>query len=150
MDRTSYHPTFTSVWKETLVNYIQPFMAFFVPDILRDIAPTRGFERLDETLLEIAVEPERAWQELCDFEREIGRPNITDPEGVGHKAGWAEVRSDYLRQIETVLLYKYHDPGLALVPTVRQIQDVALLRKILVALDAGHGLEMLRRLSSER
>lgn len=314
MDRKSYHPAFTSVWKETLVNYFQPFMAFFFADILRDIAPTRGFERLDEKLLEIAVEPERAdleadsvirvwcadgeevwlsihfevegppkadfarqmfitnsalfdrydrtvasllivgddnpdrppyrfgyellgtrvefhprvlkladyhvdlsslegklnpvavvacayrkaietanderarrraklelikalharemrsgqicqlyrlidgmmdlpesqaeraWQELCDFEREIGKQYITDAEDVGHKAGWAEVRKDYLRQIETVLLYKFHDPGLALVPTIRQIQDVALLRKIIVALDAGHGLETLRQL----
>lgn len=318
MNRESHHPTFTSVWKETLVNYFQPFMAFFFPDILRDIAPTRGFERLDEKLLEIAVEPERAdlesnsvirvwrpdgeevwlsihfqvdgppkadfarqmfiingglfdrfdrtvaslfivgddnpdrppyrfgyellgtkvefnprilnladyhadlstlegklnpvavvacaygkaietekdgrarrrakvglvktlharempsgqirhlyhlidgmlglpesqaeraWQELCDFEREIGRQYITDPEDAGPRAGWAEVRNDYRRQIEAVLLYKFRDPGLALVPTIRQIQDVALLRKMIVALDAGDGLETVRRLASER
>ncbi|HET6880610.1 MAG TPA: hypothetical protein VFI31_10670 [Pirellulales bacterium] len=55
MDRKSCHPTFTSVWKETLVNYFQPFMAFLFPDILRDTAPTRGFERLDEKLLDIAA-----------------------------------------------------------------------------------------------
>lgn len=89
---------------------------------------------------------ERAWQELCDFEREIGRHYITDPENVGHKAGWAEVRNDYRRQIETVLLYKFHDSGMALVRTIRQIQDVAVLRKIIVALDAGGGLETLCRL----
>jgi hypothetical protein len=312
MDRKSYHPTFTSVWKETLVNYFHPFMAFFFPDILRDTAPMRGFERLDEKLLGIAAEPERAdleadslirvwcldgeerwllihfevegppkvdfarqmfvtnaglfdqygrtvasllimaadnpdrpplgfgyellgtkvefkprvlkladcyvdlstlegklnpvavvacayrkavetanddrarrrakvalvkalharemrsgqicqlyrlidgmlvlpesqaeraWQELCDFEREIGRQYITDPEDVGHKAGWAEVLNDYRRQIESVLLYKFGDPGLALLPKIRQIQDVVLLRKMIVALDAGGGLEALR------
>lgn len=315
MDRISCHPTFTSVWKETLVNYFQPFMALFFPDILRDFAPRRGFERLDEKLLEIAVEPEladleadsvirvwgldgeevwltihfevdgtakadfirqmfiinsglfdrhhrtvasllivgddnperppyqfgyellgtklefkprtlklvdhrvdlatlegklnpvavvayayrkaietanderarrrakvelvkalharemrsgqicqlyrlidgmlglpesqaeRAWQELCDFESEIGRPYITTPEDVGHKAGWAAACNDYRRQIETVLLYKFYDTGHAFMPKIRQLQDMVLLRKMIVALDAGGGLDALSRLA---
>lgn len=317
MDHKAYQPTFTSVWKEALVNEFHSFLVFFFPDILRDIAPRRGVERFDEKLLEIAGEPERAdleadtvfkvglpdgehvwlaihfevegrpnadflrqmylingglfdrsgqmaasllivgddnpdrppyefgyeslgtklefrprtlkladhrvdlatlegklnpvavvacayhkametanderarrrarlelvkalharemrsgpicqlyrlidgmlrlpesqaeraWQELCDYEREIGRQFITDPEGPGHKAGWPEVRKDYLRQIETVLLYKFQDPWLALVPAIRQIQDVARLRKIITVLDARGSLETVRRLASE-
>lgn len=316
MDHTACQPTFTSVWKETLVNEFPPFLDFFFPDIWRDIAWRRGYERFDEKLLEIAGQPERAdleadsvfkvglpdgehvwlaihfevegqpktdfvrqmylingglfdgshqrvasllvvgddnpdrppyefsyeslgtklefrpralkladhrvdlatlegklnpvavvacayhkaietanddrarrrakldlvkalharemrsgqicqlyrlidgmlvlpesqaeraWQELCDFEREIGRQFITDPDGPGRKAGWPEARKDYLRQIETVLLYKFQDPWLALVPAARQIQDVARLRKIITVLDAKGDLETVRRLVS--
>lgn len=316
MDHQSQQPTFTSVWKETFVNEFHAFLGFFFPDILRDIAPSRGVEKFDQMLLEIAGEPERAdleadcvyqvglpdgehvwlaihfevegrpkadflremyringglfdrshqrvasllivgddnpdrppyefgyeslgtklefkprtlkladhrvdlatlegklnpvavvacayheaietanddrarrraklelvkalharemrsgqicqlyrlidgmlglpeaqaeraWQELCDFEREIGRQFITDPERGGCKAGWAEVRHDYLRQIETVLIYKFQDPWLALVPAIRQIQDVARLRKIITVLYARGDLETVRRLVS--
>lgn len=102
-----------------------------------------GMLRLPES------QAERAWQELCDFEREIGRQFITDPEDPGRKAGWAEVRKDYLRQIETVLLYKCQDPWLALVPAIRQIHDVARLRKIITVLDAKDSLETVRQLVSE-
>jgi hypothetical protein len=90
-----------------------------------------------------------AWQELCDVERENGRQYISDAEGVFRVAGWAEVRDNYLRQIEAVLRFKFREPGLALVPEVRRIEDVELLRKIRATVKQGVGLEALRRLWAE-
>ncbi|HVA47096.1 MAG TPA: hypothetical protein VNH11_12075 [Pirellulales bacterium] len=305
MPRSSRYPTFASVWKEALVAYLHPFMGFFFPDVQRDIAPARGYERLDGELQEITAEsgparrvadtlvrvwrtngdevwllihfevdgpqetdftsqmfadagrlfgryrqkvagfavlgderpfwrPDRfayepwgtkfeaqlrtahlvdypaelsalaadlnplavvvcayrqalrtvdddearrraklrlvkglharemwegeirqlyclidgmmglpqpqadlAWQELCDFERENGRQYISDAEGVFRVAGWAEVRDNYLRQVEAVLRFKFREPGLALVPEVRRIEDVDLLRKVLATSNWG-------------
>lgn len=61
MPRNSRDPTFASVWKEALVAFLHPFMGFFFPDVQRDIAPARGYERLDGELQEIVAEsgPER-------------------------------------------------------------------------------------------
>ncbi|NEO28751.1 MAG: hypothetical protein F6K03_18220 [Kamptonema sp. SIO4C4] len=49
---------YDSPWKEALSVYFEPFMAFFFPEIHRDIDWTRGYEFLDKEFQKIVRETE--------------------------------------------------------------------------------------------
>jgi predicted transposase YdaD len=80
-------------------------------------------------------------------------PFITSAERVGREEGLAEglekgrqeAREDLLAGIEAVLDVKFAEPGLALMPEIRNIQDLAVLRKILRAAKQADGPEAVRR-----
>ncbi len=54
MERHEYD----SPWKEILSDYFQEFMAFFFPEVGREIDWTKGYELLDKELRQITREAE--------------------------------------------------------------------------------------------
>lgn len=99
-----------------------------------------------------------AWKEIRAFAKEKNMPFITGAERVGREEGHAEglaeglakgraeAREAVLESIETVLDVKVGAPGLALLPEIRGIDDVQLLREILQAAKRAETPEALRRL----
>ena len=91
-----------------------------------------------------------AWEEIRDFAKEKGMPFMTGAELYGHEKGLAEglaqgraegraegqsegrqeARKDLLAGIEALLDVKFGAQGLALLPEIRQIEDLDVLRKI--------------------
>ena len=95
-----------------------------------------------------------AWKEIRDFEREKSMPFITGAERVGREEGLAagleqgrqEARDALLFGIEGMLEVKFAAPGLKLLPEIRQIDDLDLLRMILQAVKQADSPEALRRI----
>ncbi|HJT31270.1 MAG TPA: hypothetical protein VJ783_04420 [Pirellulales bacterium] len=92
-----------------------------------------------------------AWEEIHRFEEEKGMPLISTAERVGFEKGREEGRAIGARQsllagIEVALELKLAASGLALLPEIRQVEDVELLRKILDAIKQTDTPEALRRL----
>lgn len=90
-----------------------------------------------------------AWKEIYDFAKEKNMPFVTGAELVGHEKGLAEglaqAREDLLAGIEATLELKLGTAGLALLPEIRQLQDLDLLRKILKAAKQADSPEALRQ-----
>lgn len=113
---------------------------------------------------------ELAWREIRDFEKERSVSFITGAQRVEREEGLAEglsqglqqglqqgllqgrkeAREDLLAGIATVLEVKFAASGLALLPEIRQLDDLDLLRKILQAVKQADRPEALRRLWSDR
>ena len=103
-----------------------------------------------------------AWEEIRNFAKEKDMPFITGADIVGRQEALAEglaqglaqgleqgrqqAREDLLAGIEAVLDVKFAGSGLALLPEIRQIEDLELLRKTLQAAKQADNPEGLRRL----
>lgn len=103
-----------------------------------------------------------AWQEIQDFAKEKEMPFLTGADIVGREEGLAEglakglaqgraegraeARETILEGIEAVLDAKVGPPGLALLPEIRQIDDLQLLREVLQAAKRAESPEVIRRL----
>jgi hypothetical protein len=98
-----------------------------------------------------------AWREIRDFAKEKAMPFVTGAERVGREEGRAEglaqgraeARETILESIEVVLDVMVGPPGLALLPEIRQIDDLQLLREILQAAKRAETPVALRRLWSK-
>jgi hypothetical protein len=112
-----------------------------------------GMMKLPKALAELA------WKEICDFEKENDMPYITTAERVGIEKGLAEGLAKGLAKgreegreeglltgIEVALELKFAAAGLALLPEIRQIDDVALLQKVLEAIKISGSPAALRRI----
>jgi hypothetical protein len=90
-----------------------------------------------------------AWKEIYDFAKEKHMPFVTGAELVGHEKGLAEglaqAREDLLTGIEAALELKLGTAGLALLPEIRQLEDLDLLRQILRATKKADTPEALRQ-----
>ncbi len=77
-----------------------------------------------------------------------GAQRVEREEGLaeGLAQGRKEAREDLLAGIATVLELKFAASGLALLPEIRQLDDLDLLRKILQAAKQADRPEALRRL----
>jgi predicted transposase YdaD len=102
---------------------------------------------------------ELAWKEIRDFAKEQNMPYITAAERVGREEGLAEglakgrqeglaigARGSLLAGIEVALELRFAVSGLALLPEIREIEDVDLLRKILSTIKQASSPETLRQL----
>jgi hypothetical protein len=103
-----------------------------------------------------------AWKEIRDFTKEKSMPIITGADIVereegreeglaeglakGREEGRAEARESILESIEAVLDVKVGPPGLALLPEIRTIDDLQLLRQVLQAAKRAETPEAIRRL----
>jgi hypothetical protein len=79
------------------------------------------------------------WQEIHQYEEEKRMPFITTPERLGRIDGFLEVLEPYLEE-------KLGATGLQLMPEIRQITDIEVLRAVLQALKRGASPDELRRL----
>ena len=78
-------------------------------------------------------------------------PHLSTAERVGLEKGRQEgARESLLAGIEVALDLKFAAPGLALMPEIRQIEDVELLRNILAAVKQTRDPEALRQIWSTR
>jgi hypothetical protein len=111
-----------------------------------------GMMKLPKPLAELA------WKEICDFEKEKDMPYITTAERVGIEKGLAEGlakgreegrEEGLLTGIEVALELKFAAAGLGLLPEIRQIDDVALLRKVLEAVKRADSPTALRQVWSK-
>ncbi len=98
---------------------------------------------------------ELVYQEIYDFEKEKNMPLISTAERIGLEKGLAdglvkgreEGREEgLLAGIEVALRIKFGQSGLALLPEIRQIDGVGLLRTILDAVPQAESPDALRRL----
>ncbi|MGH7136654.1 MAG: hypothetical protein ACREHD_13005, partial [Pirellulales bacterium] len=99
-----------------------------------------------------------AWKEIRNFEKEKSMPFVTGAqrvereeglaEGVakGREEGLAKARESLLVGIEGMLDVRFAAAGLALLPEIRQIEDLELLGKILQAARHVDTPEALRQL----
>jgi hypothetical protein len=91
-----------------------------------------------------------AWREIRDFEREKSMPFKTGAERVGREEGLAEGlargrEEGLLAGIAVALRIKFGQSGLALLPEIRQIDDVGLLQTILDGVPQADSPDALRR-----
>ncbi|HEX7446067.1 MAG TPA: hypothetical protein VF306_00905 [Pirellulales bacterium] len=97
-----------------------------------------------------------AWEEIRDFAKEKNMSFVTGAERFGRQEGLAEGRAQGLAEarehllagIEAVLDIKFAAAGLALLPEIRQVNDLELLRKILQAAKQADAPESVRGLWS--
>lgn len=82
-----------------------------------------------------------AWQEIDDFAKEKNMPFMTGAEL------WAneKARECLLAGIEELLDLRFGASGLALLPEIRPIEDLDLLRKILHSIKQAESPQALRR-----
>jgi hypothetical protein len=89
------------------------------------------------------------WQEMTQFEQERRMPFITSVERIGREKGRQEgLREGLLVGIEVSLELKFSTAGLQLLPEIRQIQDVEVLRAVSQAIKTATTLDDLRRVWS--
>jgi hypothetical protein len=113
----------------------------------------------------MALPPElaqRFWAELQTFEEECKVPYITSVERIGREEGLKEGREQWrqegreeglqigmrdglLEGIELALKLKFGAPGVAIVPEIRQIGDLAVIRAIYQQIEAAQTLDDVRR-----
>lgn len=94
-----------------------------------------------------------AWKELRDFAKEKDMPIVTGAERVGREEGRAEglaeglaqAREDLLAGIAALLDGRFGASGLALVPKIRRIEDLELLRNVPHSVKQADTPEALRR-----
>jgi hypothetical protein len=79
------------------------------------------------------------WQEIHEYQEEKRMPFITTPERLGRIDGFLEALEPYLEE-------KLGAAGLQLMPEIRQITDIEVLRAVLQALKKGAGPDELRRI----
>ena len=58
---------YDSPWKEALDHYLQPFMAFFFPQVHADIDWSRGYETLDKELQKIMRQAQLGRRDVVSF-----------------------------------------------------------------------------------
>jgi hypothetical protein len=123
----------------------------------------RLFDRYNRKVASFAI---LAWKEILDFEKEKSMPFLTGADIVGREEALAEglaeglakgrkegreegrheTRELLVASIEAMLDIKFAAPGLALLPEIRQIDDLALLGKIVQDIKQADSPEALRRL----
>lgn len=123
----------------------------------------RQLYRIKEGMMDLPAQlAELAWKEIRDFEMEKNMPFITAAERYGLEKGLAEGRAEgraeglqeglrearesLLAGIEEALEIKFGDSGRALLPEVRQLQELDQLRTILHAIKHSDVPESLRQL----
>ena len=112
--------------------------------------------RFIDWVMNLPEELERQFvHDLIAFEGEQQMPYVTSVERLGIEKGRQEGRQEgvqigrqegLLEGIEVGLKLKFGAAGLALLPEIRKIQDVAVLEAILKGLETAAELEALRRL----
>ncbi|HUG93147.1 MAG TPA: hypothetical protein VML55_20060 [Planctomycetaceae bacterium] len=121
----------------------------------------RGYDRQDvvqlfrfiDWLMDLPPELEQQFQtEIAEFEQETAMPYLSTMERWGIERGLAEgrerglaegTREQALRDIESGLKAKFADDGLALMPAIRQIDELQRLEAILDRLWTATNLEEL-------
>lgn len=100
----------------------------------------RELFRLVDWMMELPpVLEERFWQDVVRLQEEKRMPFMTTPERVGLRKG---LRAG----IKSSLEIKFGPDGLALVPEIEQIHDIALLESVLDAIKTAEKPDDLRRL----
>ena len=120
----------------------------------------RQLYRLMERLMTLPKPlAELAWNEIHEFEKEKGMTFITTPERVAMEKGLADGLAEGLEKgreegllagIEMALELRFAAPGLALMPEIRQIQDVDLLRRVLASIKHADTPEAVRQVWAKR
>jgi hypothetical protein len=113
-----------------------------------DAADAREWAKYIDWLLDLPREEnQQVWQEMHAIEEERKMPFVTSFEKIGYERGKEEGRLEELYNgIELGLELKFGIDGLALMPEVRQKQDVALLSAIRNAIKSAANLDDIRRL----
>ncbi len=93
----------------------------------------------------------RFWNELQTWEEEQHMPYVTSVERIGREKGRADGllkgrAEDLLAGIELGLDLKFGAAGLALMPEIRQLADVAVLQAVHQAIKSASTPEELRRI----
>jgi hypothetical protein len=83
------------------------------------------------------------WQEVTRCQEEKHMPFVTIAERVGREKG---LREGFLAGIELALELKFGSEGLQLLPEIRAIEDVEMLRSIHQAIKTTASVEELRRI----
>lgn len=78
------------------------------------------------------------WQEIARYEEEKRMPFLTTPERLGMEKG-------LLEGIEMLLKIKFGAEGLQLLPEIREVSDVELLRTVVRAIETAKTPDELRR-----
>lgn len=86
--------------------------------------------------MEIAV-----WQQIKDFEQEGQMPYITTAERIGRAEGRAE---GLIEGIDAMLDMKFGQAGLALMPEIQHIDDIAILERLLQVIKSATALDEVR------
>ena len=104
--------------------------------------------RLIDWLVELPAESQRGlWQEIHQRAREDQMPFLSYPEQVGFDKGKREgEQATALRLLEVALGAKFQEEGLALLPRLKEQQDLDLLARILATITTTDSLEDVRRL----
>jgi hypothetical protein len=84
----------------------------------------------------------RFWDEMRLFEEEAGMPYITSVERLGRQAG---LREGLLDGLELALKLKFGASGLEIMPEIRQIYDVSLVRSVYASIEAASTIDDVRR-----
>jgi hypothetical protein len=111
-----------------------------VPEI-KQISDVAVLEKVLEGI-ETAGSPDELrhlWESASRHEEEKRKPFITTPERLGFISG-------FLEALELYLEAKLGAAGLQLMPEIRQIPNIEVLRAVLKALQSGAGPDELRRL----
>ena len=86
--------------------------------------------------LEVAV-----WQQIKEFEQEAHMPYITTAERIGRAEGRAE---GLVEGIDAMLDMKFGQAGLALMPEIQTIDDIATLERLLQVIKSATTLDEVR------
>ena len=86
--------------------------------------------------MEIAV-----WQQIKDFEQEGQMPYITTAERIGRAEGRAE---GLIEGIDAMLDMTFGQAGLALMPEIQHIDDIAILERLLQVIKSATALDEVR------
>ena len=86
--------------------------------------------------MEVAV-----WQQIKDFEQEGQMPYITTAERIGRAEGRAE---GLIEGIDAMLDMKFGQAGLALMPEIQHIDDIATLERLLQVIKSATALDEVR------
>lgn len=126
----------------------------------------RQLYRLIDGMMDLPMDlADLAWKEIRDFEMEKNMPFITAAERAGLEKGLAvgraeglqeglarglkDARENLLAGLEETLELRFAAAGLALIPEIRQIDELELLHKILRAIKSSETPDSLRRIWSE-
>ncbi|MEI8372148.1 MAG: cytosolic protein [Planctomycetota bacterium] len=86
------------------------------------------------------------WQQVKQFAEEKHMPFITTPERIGLQQGLSQGLSQgRIEGIEALLRLKFGEPGLRLMPEIREIAEIEKLEAILHSIEAAVSPEDLRR-----
>jgi hypothetical protein len=104
-----------------------------------DAEDVRQLYRFIDWIMDLPEPLERLfWEEINTYQEEKRMPFITIAERVGMEKG-------LLEGIEVSLKVKFGEPGLALLPEIRTLQDHELLRSVLWAIETAASPDELRR-----
>jgi hypothetical protein len=147
---TRHDPDVRRIWKTRLVKglYGRGLEA-------KDV---RQLFRLIDWMMELPT-PMDEWfmDEIRDFEKEKSMPYVTSAERIGREAGLKEglelglqqgLEKGLLAGIELGLKLKFGAEGLLLLPEIRQIAEVAMLRKVYQAIETAANPDDLRKVWS--